>query len=47
MKEEKVKISIDMLNRIVFPMVYGEGSKDNSLASQLFELVIEYASNKD
>jgi hypothetical protein len=46
MQEEKVKRSIDQLNRIVFPLVYGEGSKDNALATQLFELFIEYASNK-
>ncbi len=35
------------MNRLVFPMVYGEGSKDDKLAEYLFNLAIKYAKDKD
>jgi hypothetical protein len=34
---------LDQLNIIVFPMVYGQGSQDNEIAKELFEMMVKYA----
>lgn len=41
MKEEQEEgFTIDLLNKIVFPMIYGQGSKSDDLAKTIFDKFI-------
>jgi hypothetical protein len=38
---------IDQLNCLVFPKIYGRGSKSDAIAQELFSMMVKYAEDKD